>query len=194
VFRDYLRAHPEAARAYASTKRALAASSRSLSKRKKHFRRRETARSPCMARGCRRIAAPDEDALQSLNIRFWPIASSRCCAATASRYAQTGDSEGRSWRRAANQAHDRSQRSTRSSQARKAIAIKRRGRADWRKRVLREHSAPTEVLNRNEAGSLTQRHKLGTILRFIRFKANPHSGVSYAPTAHATYERVCAHL
>ena len=61
VFRDYLRAHPEAARAYADIKRALAASSKdnhkSLSQRKKHFRRSDNSQGSCMARGCRRIAA-----------------------------------------------------------------------------------------------------------------------------------------
>jgi GrpB-like predicted nucleotidyltransferase (UPF0157 family) len=75
VFRDYLRAHSRGSarlRRYQAGPCCLVKRQhRSLSKRKKYFRRRDNSQGSRMARGCRRIAAPDQDALQGLDIRFW---------------------------------------------------------------------------------------------------------------------------
>lgn len=75
VFRDYLRAHPEAARAYANIKRPrcfVKRRHRSVSNRQAHVRRGDDGESPRMARGCTRsVAAPNLTYISELNVCSW---------------------------------------------------------------------------------------------------------------------------
>ena len=75
VFRDYLRPHPEAARAYANIKRALAASSKDdidAYRTGKNIFVEETTTKAHAWRGCRRIPAPG---LGCISKRPYPLAS-----------------------------------------------------------------------------------------------------------------------